>query len=114
MDFRIELEDRPLGVRLLRVHGPIVRETLPAFEQGMLDALNGAPAAVLLDFSGVAYLSSSGVGLIMQGYAQALEDGARLIVFGAKPAEVAVMNLTGLASMVTLAATEQDALDLLR
>lgn len=60
------------------------------------------PPEILLDFGGVSFMDSSGIGLVMGRYRAASEYGARLIVDQIPPGIFKVMRLAGLDKLAQL------------
>ncbi len=60
------------------------------------------PTMVILDFSGVSFMDSSGIGLIMGRYKIVSKSGAKLHVSGVTPQNYKVMKLAGLERLSVL------------
>ena len=69
-----------------------------AFLRAQIDAelLQSRPQCLVLDFSGVTFMDSSGIGLIMGRYRLMLSRGGSLTVVGASERLLRVMKLAGL------------------
>ena len=75
-----------------------------AFIRGEIDSeieLN-MPSMVILDFSGVSFMDSSGIGLIMGRYKVISKMGGKLHVSGVTPQNYKVMKLAGLERLSVL------------
>ncbi len=60
------------------------------------------PREVILDFSGVTFMDSSGIGLIMGRYKLAKEIGAVITITGVNSTTAKVMKVAGLEQLVTI------------
>lgn len=65
------------------------------------DALvQGVPKELVLDFSGVTFMDSSGIGLIMGRYKAASAQNCRVRVMNVKDRDMKVMKMSGLSKIV--------------
>ena len=60
------------------------------------------PELLVLDFSGISFMDSSGIGLVMGRYRNLVRRGAKLHISGASPQIYKVMKLAGLERLATL------------
>lgn len=60
------------------------------------------PSLLVLDFSGVSFMDSSGIGLIMGRYRNLLKLGAKMHVTGASPQIKKVMDLAGMGRLTSI------------
>ncbi|MEE0808719.1 MAG: anti-sigma factor antagonist [Acutalibacteraceae bacterium] len=91
-------------------------EVLTAYLKGELDHHSAAqmrteidlaiernmPELLVLDFSGVSFMDSSGIGLVMGRYRILSRRGAKLHISGTAPNIYKVMRLAGLERLATL------------
>jgi anti-sigma B factor antagonist len=70
----------------------------------------GSVRAVILDFSDLEYMNSSGIGLLVRVLKQAERDGHRLLAFGLNEHYRRVLELTGLNDFIQVHGTESEAL----
>ena len=91
-------------------------EVLTAYLKGELDHHTAAemrteidnaielnmPELLVLDFSGISFMDSSGIGLVMGRYRNLVRRGAKLHISGASPQIYKVMMLAGLERLATL------------
>lgn len=61
-----------------------------------------APEAVILDFSGVTFMDSSGVGLIMGRYKLSRSLGAKLSVQGLSARDQRIVAMSGLGKLIEI------------
>ena len=78
--------------------GEIDHHTAPELRECIDDAiiLNDAPNLIVLDFGGVTFMDSSGVGLVMGRYRKIAPYNAQLYVFNPPPSIAKVMRLSGI------------------
>lgn len=60
------------------------------------------PSLLVLDFGGINFMDSSGIGLVMGRYRNLIKTGARLHISGAAPQIYKVMKLAGIERLATL------------
>jgi anti-sigma B factor antagonist len=95
MDLTITVEDRGRW-KLVSVSGEIDLYTSPQLRERLL-APNGTPRFVALDFTGVGFVDSSGLGVIVGALKHAREHGGDLVVISSSDSPLAkLLNLTGL------------------
>jgi anti-sigma B factor antagonist len=68
------------------------------------------PAPVVLDLTGVVFLASMGLSLMVEHHQQCAEFGSRLVVVAVDRAALRPMQLTGLYGLLTIAPTVEAAL----
>ena len=94
MSVRIENTD---GIMRARLSGEIDHHLASGLRQSLDDAiLREKPHALLLDFSDVTFMDSSGIGLVMGRYRLINQSGGELEVTGTSPQIKKVMKLAGL------------------
>ncbi len=77
--------------------GELDHHTARVMREQIDAAVGGSPAKLLrLDFSGVGFMDSSGIGLIMGRYRLMQSRGGRLLVVGVSERLLRVMRLAGL------------------
>lgn len=83
-------------------------------ESGLRDAFeraaSGGIKTVLLDFSGLEYMNSSGVGLLVTLLVHARKEGVRLLAFGLTEHYRRLLELTRINEIIGLYDTEAEAL----
>ena len=76
------------------------------FEQAMADQ----PQTVVLNFSQVSYINSTGIALIVGLLAEARKNHCRLVVFGLSDHYTEIFNITRLSDFMTIYTDETSAL----
>lgn len=86
---------------LVRLNGEIDHHTAASARREIDEAFDRErPAELTLDFSGVSFMDSSGIGLVMGRYRAATSAGARLRVTGTSGTVGKMMRLAGLEKIV--------------
>jgi anti-sigma B factor antagonist len=68
------------------------------------------PAPVVLDLTGVVFLASMGLSLLVEHHERCAESGSRLVVVATDRAVLRPMQITGLDELLTIVPTVQAAL----
>jgi anti-sigma B factor antagonist len=104
----LQIEHVEEGV--LSLHGPLTLENVPPF----LNAVRREHAAtMILDFSGVPYLDSSGLGSLVSAYTSCLKTGRRVALTGVNPRVLRVFEITKVEPIFLMFPTLSDALEAL-
>ena len=109
-DAPLSIEQHPgkaPGTLIFRLIGPITLRNLFDF-QAQLRA-GDPPPLTILDFAGVPYMDSAGMGTVINQYVRCQRKGTRLIVAGVSPRVMELFKLTKVDSVISLAATVEDA-----
>ncbi len=110
-----QIRVRP-GVAIIDLHGEIDALAEHALNAGYVAAAGAdtaageAPRAVLLNFSDVNYINSTGIALIVGLLAQARKAGRRVLTCGLSEHYVEIFRITRLADFMTLCEDEAAAL----
>ncbi len=89
------------NVLTLYLTGEIDHHTArPLREQADDALLKKRPERLVLDFSGVSFMDSSAVGLVMGRYKTARALGCKTAVAGLKPRDRRIMELSGLKNLI--------------
>ena len=99
----------PGGVRIVRVTGRLDSRGTPQFvrECGLE---SGPGTSMVLNLSGVTFLSSSGVGALLALSERARESGHHVRLASPAPVVQATLNLLNLGEYLTICASEDEAL----
>lgn len=83
------------GTHVVVLSGEVDLQTSPEVRTAILEAL-GKGAPVVVDMSGIAYIDSSGVASLVEGYQVARKQGLAFILAGVSPAAMRVLHLARL------------------
>jgi anti-sigma B factor antagonist len=104
----MEIEHVDQGVLSLR--GPLTMENVPPF----LNAVRRENArTVILDFSGVPYLDSSGLGSLVSAYTSCQKSGRRVALTGVNQRVMKVFEITKVEQIFLMFPTVSEALEAL-
>ena len=104
----LEIERVDQGV--LSLHGPLTMENVSPF----LNAVRRENAStMILDFSGVPYVDSSGLGSLVSAYTSCLKTGRRVALTGENKRVLKVFEITKVEPIFLMFPTLTDALDAL-
>ncbi len=86
------------------IKGEIDHHTAPDLRESIDDAiiLNDTPKLVVLDFGGVTFMDSSGVGLVMGRYRLAASKGKKLRVDNLSERDYKIMKMSGIEKLAEI------------
>jgi anti-sigma B factor antagonist len=109
---RVTVEEVPAAsgepITVLRFSGDITSASQPAV-MGTYEGLPESANRILLDFSKVEYLNSSGIALVIQMMIAASKRGQKIHSFGLSPHFMKVFTMVGITKYTTLHADEASA-----
>jgi anti-sigma B factor antagonist len=100
-------------VAVVAVAGVIDAVTAPQFDEALRAAVANKPEGLVVDLTAVEFLASAGMGVLVAAHDDA-DDGTRFSVVADGPATSRPLKLVGIADIVPLYATLDDALAALR
>jgi anti-anti-sigma factor len=104
------IEQRSEGeTTVVSVTGTVDMLTAPQLEQAIGAAAKSAPAAVVVDLSAVEFLASAGMGVLVAAHGD-LSPAVKFVVVADGPATSRPLKLVGIADVVDLYATLDEAL----
>jgi anti-sigma B factor antagonist len=80
------------------------------FGNALTTILAAKPASLVLDFSGVRYIASAGISLLLQLARDLRKNGSTLVIASANPAVKTVLDTVHLGAVIPMAATVEEAL----
>jgi anti-anti-sigma factor len=104
----VHLADEDLGV--IAVHGDVTAASEDALMDAYTRAAEGSPRAILLDFSGLEYMNSGGIGLLVTLLVRANRAKQRLLACGLNDHYRQIFELTRLDEAISIFANEAEAL----
>lgn len=102
------------GVRVLAVSGHIAAFEVDAFLAGLTGLRSPTGARVVLDLSGLDNLPTATVGGLIETVRALEASGGRLVLAAPKTGVRVTLDRLGVAPMVTIAPTQEEALETLR
>ena len=104
------VEQSQIGtVSVVTVSGTVDMLTAPQLEAALAPAANSAAQAVVVDLSAVDFLASAGMGVLVAAHAE-LAPAVRLVVVADGPTTSRPLKLVGIADLIELFVTLDDAL----
>lgn len=99
------------NVLIVRLKGELDHHTADGLKQRLEDTLlRGRATHVVLNLSELAFMDSSGLGVILGRYKTVTARGGKLIICGVNPAVRRLFELSGLLKIVALYENEREAL----
>jgi len=95
---------------ILSVRGRIDTITAGEFEGAINSRINNGERRIILDLSGLAYISSGGLRVLLATAKKLHNEGDRLVLCGLSVEVQKVMNLAGFTAIFSIYATVSDAL----
>jgi anti-sigma B factor antagonist len=99
------------GASVIILHGEINAFAEDALNAAYADAESHNPDVILLNFSDVDYINSTGIALIVSLLARARKSHRQLLACGLSEHYVEIFNITRLADFMTVYPDETSALD---
>lgn len=94
------------GLMILKLNGPLTLTNMFGLQQE-LRAMQ--PSSLILDLSGVPYMDSAGLGLVMNAYVSAESHGKKLVLAGVNERVAALLEMTKVDTILKSFATVQEA-----
>lgn len=114
MEFSVISEAAESGTVIVKVHGEVDVYTAPKMKEEMQRSIESGLTKVVVDLSGVAYMDSSGLGVLIGALKRAREAGGDLIVAAPNARIARIMDVTGLGRIFNLQASTDDAVKALK
>ena len=111
MNLRVETQQPREGVAVIRLGGEVDVYTSPRVKQEILDLLNAGTSKLVVDLSGVDYLDSTGLGVLIGGLKRARERDGDLKLICDNVRILRIFEITGLTKIFDIYRTEAEALD---
>lgn len=111
MEGVVELKEEKKGdILILRIKGRLDAISSPAAEKKVFDCINNGQSKVLLDFSGVSYLSSAGMRMLLSTTKKLKTLAGKLVVCSITSNVMDVLKMSGFDHVLELAKTEEEGL----
>lgn len=85
------------GWAVISVEGELDLHSTPALTEEIASALNQEPPRVAIDLTGVSFMDSTALGVLVSSLKRAKERGGDLALVGASGSPLKVLSLTGMA-----------------
>lgn len=105
-ELQIEIVNRPSGVRLIKLTGPLTLRTLFEFQES---ARLHADLPLVVDASGIPYMDSSGLGTIIGIFASCQRSGQKFAISSVPERVQVLFEMTGVKDMLPCFASIEEA-----
>jgi len=95
---------------VVRIHGDVTSASEPGLMDAYQRASDGGARTILLDFGGLAYMNSGGIGLLVTLLVRVQRAGQRLLATGLDEHYRQILSLTRLDEAIGIHADESSAL----
>ena len=109
-DIEIEVRNRD-GATIVTARGEVDVATAPALRDGLEEALDRDIGSVVVDLTGVTFIDSTGLGVLIGARRRCVEAGRELRVVVAEPRILKVFEITGLTELFTIHPALEPALE---
>lgn len=111
MNLRVETQRPREGVAVISLGGEVDVYTSPRVKQEIVDLLNAGTHKLVVDLSGVEYLDSTGLGVLIGGLKRAREREGDLKLVCDNLRILRIFEITGLTKIFDIHRAEAEALD---
>jgi len=112
MDYQIQYDEH---IAILELHGVLDVESAPTFKTALQSILDkGSNQAVVVDMADVAFMDSSGLGVLIGAYRRLNGMGGRIALVNVVSAVRTVLELTRTQQLFEMYDTRAEAVDALR
>src|SRR5256885_16349233 len=111
MNLRVETRTPREGITVISLGGEVDVYTSPRLKQEILDLLNGGTSKLVVDLTGVEYLDSTGLGVLIGGLKRARERDGDLKLICDNLRILRIFEITGLTKIFDIFRTESEALE---
>ena len=110
VDSLVEVKEDLRGdILILKVNGRLDAVSSPSTEKKIFDYINNGHVKILLNFSGVDYLSSAGMRVLLSVAKKLKAISGKLIVCSVTPNVMDVLKMSGFDHVLELTKKEEDA-----
>jgi len=95
------------GTLIFRLTGPLTLRNMFDFQTQLRNT--EPPAVTILDLTGVPYMDSAGMGLVVNHFVRCQGKGVRLIAAGVSPRVLELFKLTKVDAVIPMAANVEEA-----
>lgn len=103
-------EDKNGDILILRVKGRLDAISSPNAEKTVFDSINNGQTKLLLDFSGVEYLSSAGMRMLLSTTKKLKALSGKLVVCSLTTNVLDVLKMSGFDHVLEIAKSEEEGL----
>lgn len=104
-DFSINVEQLDGGISRVDVNGYLDAHTFDEFESSLIDLFDEGEYKIIVDMSGVPYISSAGAGVFIWAHQQAQNNAGDIVILKPSPNVAEVLELLGLDQVFKIVTT---------
>jgi anti-sigma B factor antagonist len=112
--FRIRERDLDGRATVVEVEGEIHVSTAPEFSGMLSAAIDGGRTALVLDLSGVTFIDSTGLSVLLNGLRRVMRAGGRMALVCTNPTVLRLFEITRLDSTFDIHAALEPAVELVQ
>lgn len=101
------LEGKSSGTLIFRLTGPLTLRNMFDFQSQLRS--KEPPPVTIFDLSGVPYMDSAGMGMVVNHYVRCQGKGGKLIAVGVSPRVLELFKITKVDSVIPMTATVEEA-----
>ncbi len=94
--FALDNERSDGGAHVINVRGEIHMSTAPGLQRGLTEAIERGHRAIVLDLSGVEFIDSTGLSVLLNGLRQVTAQQGRMALVCANPTVLRLFEITSL------------------
>ena len=94
--FELREQSSERGAHVICVRGEIHLTTAPRFSEHLTEAIESGKTAIVLDMSGVEFIDSTGLSVLLNGLRLMGQRQGRLALVSANPTVLRLFHITGL------------------
>ena len=113
MGLQVHSEEMDNGV-ILKIEGRLDAASSPLLEEKMLAYIDEGKKHLLFDLTGLEYLSSAGMRLLLLGTKRLKANGGVLALFGIHSDVMEIIKMAGFEEILHIFASKEDALEFVK
>jgi anti-anti-sigma factor len=90
------------GTVVIQLQGELDMCSAPALGRDLTEALDGMPHTISLDLSGLTFLDSTGIRVLVSAHRRAAAQGTGFILRSPRPSVLRVLKLTGIDQLLAI------------
>lgn len=114
MDFAVSTQPNGDSVAVINVQGEVDVYTAPKLREEIHKQLDQGATKIVVDLTNVAYMDSSGLGVLIGALKRAREENGDLVVASPNPRISRILDVTGLSKIFNVQADTQQAVGTLK
>jgi len=109
MGLGIKIDKTRENVYSVELKGSLDTETAPGLEEKLKEIINSKPEAVILDMSGVNYISSAGISAVLTAKKELKQKNAAFVMLNLQPQVEKIFEMMKLLPMVPIFKNREEA-----